>query len=220
VAVSQTAVPTGNQEVQKQTLHANLVTLQKTALLADQDLLTIVHQDQTTEPKDVSGQTSHVTARVSQTVQPKRAGQISLLTQTENLLTLETQDLLNPGDTKQEDHASQQDHLIAALVQDQALDTDQIRLIAQLAMIVASAQIVQPVISQAIRSAALQETLIGNPQETRQELTSHAQTRESMTATAILTAKTECQETSLVTQALLALATRTQTAKHSLRTRF
>jgi hypothetical protein len=216
VAASQTAVPTGSQEVQKQTLHANLVTAQKTVQLADQDLLTIVHQDQTTEPKDVSGRTSHVTARVSQTVQPKRAGQISLLTQTENLLTLETQDLLNPGDTKQEDHASQQDHLIAALVQDQALDTDQIRLIAQLAMIVASAQIVQPVISQAIRSAALQETR----QEILEELTSYAQTRESMTATAILTAKTECQEISLVTQALLALATRTQTVKHSLRTRF
>jgi hypothetical protein len=165
-----------------------------------------------TEPKDVSGQISHATARVSQTVQPKRAGQTSLLTQTENLLTPETQDLLNPGDTKQEDHASQQDHLIVALVQDQALDTNQIHLSVQLAMTAASAQIVQPVISQAIRSAALQET--------RQELTSHVQTRESMTATAILTAKTECQEISLVTQALLALATRTQTAKHSLRTKF
>jgi hypothetical protein len=186
------------------------------AQIAEQDLLTTAHQDQTTEPKDVSGLTSHGSARVSQTVQPKRAGQTSLPMETETLLqdhlTRETQDLLNPEGMKLEDHASLQDHQIVAMEQDQVLDTVQIHLSAQLATIAASVPIVQPVISQAIRSAALQET--------RQELTSHVQTRESMTATAILTAKTECQEISLVTQALLALATRTQTAKHSLRTKF
>jgi hypothetical protein len=188
-------------------------------LVADQDLLTIAHQDQMTEPKDVSGQISHATARVSQTVQPKRAGQTSLLTQTENLLTPETQDLLNPGDTKQEDHASLQDHLIVALVQDQVLDTVQIHLSAQLATIAASAPIVQLAISVAIRSAVpetIQETRLENPEE----LTSHVQTRESTTATVTLTAKIESQETSHAIQVLLALATRTQTAKHSLRTRF
>jgi hypothetical protein len=185
------------------------------AQIAEQDLLTTAHQDQTT-PQDVSGQTNHAMVRVSQTVQPKRAGQTSLPMETETLLqdhlTRETQDLLNPEGMKLEDHASLQDHQIVAMEQDQVLDTDQIHLSAQLAMIAASVPIVQPVISQAIRSAALQET--------RQELTSHVQTRESMTATVTHTAKTECQEISLVTQALLALATRTQTVKHSLRTKF
>jgi hypothetical protein len=120
---------------------------------------------------------------------------------------------------KQEDHASLQDHLIVVLAQDQVLDTAQIHLSAQLAMIAASAPIVQRGISPAILSAVLetrQETL----QENLEENTSHVQTRESMTATETRTAKTESQETSLVTPALLALATRTQTAKHSLRTRF
>jgi hypothetical protein len=117
---------------------------------------------------------------------------------------------------KQEDLASLQDHLIVVLVQDQVLDTVQIHLSAQLAMIAASAPIVQQGISPVILSVALRETL----QENLEELMSHVQTRESMTATVTRTAKTESQETSLVTPALLALATRTQTAKHSLRTRF
>jgi hypothetical protein len=120
---------------------------------------------------------------------------------------------------KQEDLASLQGLLIVALVQDQDLDTVQIHLSVQLAMIAASAPIVQQGISPAILSAVLetrQETL----QENLEEHTSHVQTRESMTATVTRTAKTESQETSLVTPALLALATRTQTAKHSLRTRF
>jgi hypothetical protein len=125
---------------------------------------------------------------------------------------------------KQEDLASLQDHLIVVLVQDQVLDTVQIHLSAQLAMIAASAPIVQQGISPVILSVALRETHQETPQETPQENleehTSHVQTRESMTATVTRTAKTECQETSLVTPALLALATRTQTAKHSLRTRF
>jgi methylaspartate ammonia-lyase len=151
--------------------------------------------------QDVSGPTSHAPARVSQTVQPKRTGQTSLLTQIEKLLTPETQDHLNPEAMKQEDLASLQDHLIVALVQDQDLDT---------------AQIVQQGISQAILSAAHRETR----QENLEELTNHVQTRESMTAIATHTAKTEFQETSLVTPALLALAIRIQTAKHSLRTRF
>jgi hypothetical protein len=178
----------------------------------------------TTEPKDVSGPISHATARVSQTVQPKRTGQTSLLTQTENLLTPETQEHLNPEAMNQEavkleDHASLPGHLIVALEQDQVPDTAQIHLSAQLAMIAASAPIAQPGISAVIPSADLE-----THQETRQEIleepTSHVQTRESMTATVTLTAKTEFQETSLATQVLLALATRTQTAKHSLRTRF
>ena len=171
-------------------------------------------------PQDVSGPISHVTARVSPTVQPKRTGQTSLLTQTEKLLTPETQDQLNPEAMKQEDLASLQDHLIVALVQDQDLDTVQIHLSVQLATIAASAQIVQQGISPAILSAALQVTHQETRQENLEELTSHAQTRESMTVIATHTAKTEFQETSLVTPALLALATRTQTVKHSLRTRF
>jgi hypothetical protein len=174
--------------------------------------------------QDVSGPIGHAPARVSQTVQPKRTGQTSLLTQTEKLLTQETQDHLNLEAMKQEDHASLQGLLIVALVPDQDLDTVQIHLSVQLAMIAVSAPIVQLVISQAILSAALQETHPETHQETRQEnleeLMSHVQTRESMTATVTRTAKTESQETSLVTPALLALATRTQTAKHSLRTRF
>jgi hypothetical protein len=176
----------------------------------------IAHQDQTTEPKDVSGPISHVTARDSRIVQPKRIGQTSLLTQKESPLTPETQDQPNPEAMKQEDLASLQDHLIVALVPDQDLDTVQIHLSAQLAMIAASAPIVQQGISPVILSVALRETL----QENLEELMSHVQTRESMTATVTRTAKTESQETSLVTPALLALATRTQTAKHSLRTRF
>ena len=175
----------------------------------------IAHQDQAM-PQDVSGPISHVSARASPIVQPKRTGQKSLLTQTESPLTPETQDRPNPEAMKQEDLANLQDHLIVALVQDQDLDTVQIHLSVQLAMIAASAQIVQQGISQAILSAAHRETR----QENLEELTNHVQTRESMTAIATHTAKTEFQETSLVTQALLALATRTQTAKHSLRTRF
>jgi len=177
--------------------------------------------------QDVSGPIGHAPARVSQTVQPKRTGQTSLLTQTEKLLTPETQDHLNPEAMKQEDLASLQDHLIVALVPDQDLDTVQIHLSAQLAMIAASAPIVQQGISPVILSAVLethqethQETRQETLQENLEELTSHVQTRESMTATVTRTAKTESQETSLVTPALLALATRTQTAKHSLRTRF
>jgi hypothetical protein len=116
---------------------------------------------------------------------------------------------------KLEDHASLQDHLIEAMVQDQVLDTVQIHPNVQLAMIAASAPIVQLGISVAIHSA---------DQETRQEIleeaTNHVQTRESMTATVTHTVKTEFQETSPVTRLLLALAIRTQTAKHSLRTRF
>jgi hypothetical protein len=169
-------------------------------------------------PQDVSGQISHVTARVSPTVQLKRTGQTSLLTQTENLLNPETQDQ-NPEAMKQGDLASLQDHLIVALVQDQDLDTVQIHLSVQLATIAASAPTVQQGISPAILSAdleTLQETHLENPEE----LTNHVQTRESMTAIATLTAKTEFQETSHVTLALLALAIRIQTAKHSLRTRF
>jgi hypothetical protein len=124
---------------------------------------------------------------------------------------------------KQEDRASLQDHLIVVLVQDQDLDTAQIHLSVQLAMIAVSAPIVQLVISAAILSAVLethQETRQETLQENLGEHTSHVQTRESMTATVTRTAKTESQETSLATPALLALATRTQTAKHSLRTRF
>ena len=170
-------------------------------------------------PQDVSGQISHATARVSPTVQSKRTGQISPLTQTENLLTPETQDHLNLEAMKQEDLASLQGLLIVALVPDQDLDTVQTHLSVQLATIAASAQIVQQGISLAILSAAL-ETRQETPQENLEEPTSHVQTRESMTATVTRTAKTEFQETSLVTPALLALATRTQTAKHSLRTRF
>jgi hypothetical protein len=166
--------------------------------------------------QDVSGPIGHAPARVSPTVQLKRTGQTSLLTQTEKLLTPETQDHLNLEAMKQEDLASLQDHLIVVLVQDQVLDTVQIHLSAQLAMIAASAPIVQQGISPVILSVALRETL----QENLEELMSHVQTRESMTATVTRTAKTESQETSLVTPALLALATRTQTAKHSLRTRF
>jgi phage-related baseplate assembly protein len=184
----------------------------------------IVHQDQAM-PQGVSGQISHVTARDSPIVQPKRTGQKSLLTQTEKLLTPETQDQLNleamtREAMKQEDLASLQDHLIVALVQDQDLDTVQIHLSVQPAMIAASDQIVQQGISPAILSVALQGTRQEIRQETLAELTSHVQTRESMTAIATRTAKTEFQETSLVTPALLALAIRTQTAKHSLRTRF
>jgi hypothetical protein len=113
---------------------------------------------------------------------------------------------------KLEDLVSLQDHLIVALVQDQVLGIVQIHLSVQLAMIAASTQIVQQGISPAIRSVALQEIL--------EKLMSHVQTQESMTAIVTLTAKTESHETSLAIQVLLALAIRTQTAKHSLRTRF
>jgi hypothetical protein len=219
VAANQTAVLTGNQEVQSQTQLASLVTQQRTAQTAAQDLLTIAHQDQMMEPKDVSGQISHVTARVSQTVQQKRAGQTSLPTETETPLqeplTREIQDLLNPEVTKQEDHASLRDHQIAAMEQDQVLDTVQIHLSVQPATIAASAPIVRLAISAATLSAD-PETRQENPEEH----TSHVQTRESMTATVTHTAKTESPETSLAIQVLLALATRTRTAKHSLRTRF
>jgi hypothetical protein len=116
---------------------------------------------------------------------------------------------------KQEDHVSLQDHLIVAMAQDQDLDTVQIHLSVQLATIAASAPIVQLVISQAIRSVDLE-----THQEILEKLTSRAQTQESMTATVTRTAKTESQGTSHAIQVLLALATRTQTAKHSLRTRF
>jgi hypothetical protein len=116
---------------------------------------------------------------------------------------------------KLEDHVSQQDHLIVAMAQDQVLDTVQIHLSAQLAMIAVSVPIVQLAIFQAIRSVDLE-----TPQEILEKLTSHVQTPESMTVTATHTVKTEFQETSLATPALLALATRTQTAKHSLKTRF
>jgi hypothetical protein len=184
-------------------------------------------QDQVmTEPKDVSGQISHATARVSQIVQPERIGQTSLLTQPETLLqdhlireTLETQDHLSREGTKQEDPANLQDHLIVATVQDQDLDTVQIHPSVQLATIEASAPIVQLGISAAILSVDL-ETRQETHLEIQEKLMSHVQTRESMTATVTHTAKTEFQETSLVTQVLLALATRTRTARHSLRTRF
>jgi hypothetical protein len=116
---------------------------------------------------------------------------------------------------KQEDHASQQDHPIVAMEQDQVLDTVQIHLSDQLVTIAASARIVQLAISAAIRSADP-----GTLQENLEEHTSHVQTLESMTATVTHTAKTESQGTSLAILLLLALATRTQTAKHSLRTRF
>jgi hypothetical protein len=177
--------------------------------------MTTALQDQVmTEPSDVSGQISHATARVNQTVQQKRTGQTSLLTETETLLqdllnqeTLETQDRQSPEGMKREDRVSLQDHLIEAMAQDQVLDTVQIHLIAQHVTIAASAQIAQLVISQAILSADL-------------EIPNRVQIQESMTATVTHTVKTEFQETSLVTQVLLALAIRTQTAKHSLRTRF
>jgi hypothetical protein len=167
-----------------------------------------------TEPKDASGQISHVTVRVSQTVQQKRTGQTSPLIQTETLLqdhltqeTPEIQDQQSPEGMKQGDHASLQDHLIEALAQDQVLVTDQILPNVQLVTIAASAPIVQQEISAVTLSADL-ETL------------NRAQTRESMTATVTRTVKTESQETSHAIRLLLALATRTQTAKHSLRTRF
>jgi hypothetical protein len=116
---------------------------------------------------------------------------------------------------KQEDHASLQVHPIVAMEQNQVLDTVQIHLIAQHVTIAASARIVRLAISAAIRSAD-PETL----QEIQAKLMSHVQTRESMTATVTHTAKTEFQGISLAILLLLALATRTQTAKHSLRTRF
>jgi hypothetical protein len=116
---------------------------------------------------------------------------------------------------KQEDHASQQDHLIEASEQDQVLDTVQIHLSDQHVTIVASAPIARLAISAAIHSVDL-ETPLGIPEKPM----SHVQTRESMTATVTHTVKTESQETSLATRLLLALATRTPTAKHSLRTRF
>jgi predicted nucleic acid-binding OB-fold protein len=116
---------------------------------------------------------------------------------------------------KQEDHASQQDHLIEASEQDQVLDTVRIRLSDQHATIAASAPIARLAISAAIHSVDLET----HP-ETQVKPMSRVQTRESMTATVTHTAKTEFQETSLATRPLLALATRTQTAKHSLKTRF
>jgi hypothetical protein len=108
---------------------------------------------------------------------------------------------------KQGDHASLQDLQIVAMAEDQDLDIVQIHLIDQLVTIAASAPIVQQEISAVTLSADL-ETL------------NRAQTRESMTATVTHTVRTEFQETSLATRLLLALATRTQTAKLSLRTRF
>jgi hypothetical protein len=120
---------------------------------------------------------------------------------------------------KQEDHVSQQDLQIVVMAQDQVLDTVQIQLSVQLATIAASAPIARLAISPVILSVDL-ETRQETHLETLEKPMSHAQTRESMTATVTRTAKTESQETSLATQALLALATRTQTAKHSLRTRF
>jgi hypothetical protein len=116
---------------------------------------------------------------------------------------------------KQEDRVSLQDLLIAATVQDQVLDTVQIHQSVQHAMIAASAPIVQLVISAAIHSADLET----HP-EIQVKPMSHVQTRESMTATVTHTVKTESQETSPATRLLLALATRTPTAKHSLKTRF
>jgi hypothetical protein len=92
----------------------------------------------------------------------------------------------------QEEHVSLRDHLIVAMELDQDLDT---------------AQIAQLAISQAILSADL-------------EIPNRVQIQESMTATETHTVKTESQETNLAIQVLLALATRTQTAKLSLRTRF
>jgi hypothetical protein len=176
-----------------------------------------------TEPKDASGQISHATVTVSQIVQPKRPGQTNLLTQTETLLqdhltqeTPEIQDQQSPEATKGEDHASLQVHPIVAMEQDQVLDTVQIHLIAQHGTIAAPDPIAQLAISAAILSAALRETL----QENLEEHTSHVQTRESMTATVTHTVKTESQGTSPATRPLLALATRTQTAKHSLKTKF
>jgi hypothetical protein len=116
---------------------------------------------------------------------------------------------------KLEDHVSLQDHLIVAMAQDQVLDTVQIHLIAQPVTIAASAPIAQLVIFQAIRSVDLE-----THQEILEKHTSHSQTQESMTATVIRTVKTEFQETSLAIRLSLALATRTQTARHSLKTRF
>jgi hypothetical protein len=120
---------------------------------------------------------------------------------------------------KQEDHVSQQDLQIVAMAEDQVLDTVQIHPSVQHVMIAASAPIAQLAISQVILSAGL-ETRQETHRETLEKPMSHAQTRESMTATVTRTVKTESQETSLATQVLLALATRTQTAKHSLRTKF
>jgi glycine cleavage system aminomethyltransferase T len=116
---------------------------------------------------------------------------------------------------KQEDHVSLQDLQIVAMAENQVLDTVQIQLSVQHVTIAASAPIAQLAISQAILSADLE-----THQEILEKLMSRVQTQESMTATVTRTVKTESQETSLATQALLALATRTQTAKHSLRTRF
>jgi hypothetical protein len=116
---------------------------------------------------------------------------------------------------KQEDHVSLQDLLIEASEQDQDLDTVQIHLIAQHVTIAASALIAQLAISQAILSADLETHL-----ETLEKLMSRVQTQESMTATVTHTVKTESQETSHAIRLSLALATRIQTAKHSLRTRF
>jgi hypothetical protein len=180
--------------------------------------MTTALQDQAM-PQDASGPISHDQVKVNPTVQPKGTGQTDLPMATEthplDLQSPETQDLLNPEATKDVDHASLQDHQIAATVQDQVLDTVQIQQSVQLATIAASAPIVQQEISAVIPSADLETRL-----EILEETTSHVQTRESMTATGTRTAKTEFQETSLVTLVLLALATRTQTAKLSLRTRF
>jgi hypothetical protein len=108
---------------------------------------------------------------------------------------------------KLEHHVSQQDLQIVALAQDQVLDTVQTHLSAQHVTIVVSAPIAQLAISAVILSA--------DP-----EILNRAQTRESMTATVTRTVKTESQEISLAIRVSLALATRIQTAKHSLRTRF
>jgi hypothetical protein len=116
---------------------------------------------------------------------------------------------------RQEDRVSLQDLLIVAMEQDQVLDTVQIHLSDQHVTTTASVPIVQLAISAATHSADL-ETL----QEIQVKPMSHVQTRESMTATVTHTVKTESQGTSPATRPLLALATRTQTAKHSLKTKF
>jgi hypothetical protein len=126
---------------------------------------------------------------------------------------------MNLEAVNQEDRVSLQVHQIVATEQDQVLDTAQIHLSAQHAMIAASDPIVQLAISAAIHSADL-ETLQETRLEILEELTSHVQTQESMTATVTHTVKTESQETSHAIRLLLALATRTQTARHFLRTRF
>jgi 3-dehydroquinate dehydratase len=126
-----------------------------------------------------------------------------------------TQDQLNPEVTKEEDLARLQVHQIVASEQDQVLDTVRTHLSVRHVTTAVSAPIAQLAISAAIHFAG---------RETHQGIleshTSHVQTQESMTATATLTAKTEYLETSHAIRLLLALATRTQIVKHSLKTRF